>query len=56
MDDFLLLPDHRLLVIEVVSNVNFDTKLFSELVDACALRTHNTPDILLVNVEFGGLG
>ena len=41
--------------IEVVSDVNFDTKLFSELVDACALRTHNTPDILLVNVEFSGL-
>ena len=55
MDSLLLFPYDHLLVIEVISDVDLDTKLFSELVDACALCTYNTPDIFLVNVEFCGL-
>jgi hypothetical protein len=55
MNNFLFLPDHHLLVVEVVGNVNFDTKLLPEFVDACTLRTYDTPNILLVDVKFGGL-
>jgi hypothetical protein len=55
MNNFLLFPNYHLFVVKIVSNVNLDAKLVSELVDACALGTHNTSNIFLVNVEFGRL-
>ena len=55
MDSLFLLPNHHLLVFKVVSNINFDTKLITEFVDACALCAYNTSDVFLINVEFGGL-
>jgi hypothetical protein len=52
VDGLFLFPDHHLSVIEIIGNIDLDTKLITELVDTRALRTDNTPDIFFVNVEF----
>lgn len=53
MHDFLLLPGGvPVLLVDVVRDINLDSELITELVDASALRANDPAHIFLVDVEF----
>jgi len=52
---FLLFTRILLLLIDIVRNINLDTKLFTELVDPRTLGTNDATNILPVDVKLGEL-
>lgn len=55
MNRFLLFTSILLLLIDIVRDINLDTKLFTELVDPRTLGTNNATNILPVDVKLGEL-
>lgn len=55
MNRFLLFTRILLLLIDIVRNINLDTKLFTELVDPRTLGTNDATNILPVDVKLGEL-
>jgi len=55
MNRFLLFTSILLLLIDIVRDINLDTKLFTEFVDPRTLGTNNATNILPVDVKLGEL-
>jgi hypothetical protein len=55
MNNLPLLSTFLLFLIRIVGEINFHSKLFPELINACALRPDNATDELPVDIELGRL-
>ena len=55
MHCLLLLPNLLFLLVRIVRNVNFDTQLIPQSVDARTLGTNNASDEFSVDIELGRL-
>lgn len=55
MRSLLFLSTLLLFLVNIIRNINFDTKLVSQFVDASAMSTYDTPNKFLVDIKFSRL-
>lgn len=55
VNGLFLLSNLLLLLVDIVRNINLNSKLVTKFVDAGTLRADNSANIFLVDIEFRGL-